>query len=250
MSTRECIFCNMAQDSTHEAPIYRDERVFVVRDIDPKAPVHLLIIPNLHLASLAYVGPGQEPIMGHLFRGGRRDGQERGCNPERLPVVPEPGPGLGAGDRAPAPASLGRAPAHGYGIGGGGRLDQLELKIQRRVDALPGGLQAHVYRVRGIAIALAERHGLNSELAALGMLAHDVARAMPDEDLVRHALEMGLPVGTVERRAPVLLHGPVGAELLRREEGLADASLYRGVYWHSTLPSVTGRAWQGHLPGR
>ena len=67
MSTRDCIFCTMAQDSTHEAPIYRDERVFVLRDINPKAPVHLLIIPNAHLASLAYVGPGQEPIMGHLF---------------------------------------------------------------------------------------------------------------------------------------------------------------------------------------
>ena len=57
----------MAQDSTHEAPIYRDERVFVLRDINPKAPVHLLIIPNTHLASLAYVGPGQVPIMGHMF---------------------------------------------------------------------------------------------------------------------------------------------------------------------------------------
>ena len=67
MSTRDCIFCTMAQDSTHEAPIYRDERVFVLRDINPKAPVHLLIIPNMHLASLAYVGPGQVPIMGHLF---------------------------------------------------------------------------------------------------------------------------------------------------------------------------------------
>ena len=67
MTTKECIFCTMAQDSTHEAPIYRDERVFVVRDINPKAPVHLLVIPNIHLASLAYVGPGQVPIMGHMF---------------------------------------------------------------------------------------------------------------------------------------------------------------------------------------
>ena len=67
MTTKECIFCTMAQDSTNEAPIYRDERVFVLRDINPKAPVHLLIIPNMHLASLAYVGPGQVPIMGHLF---------------------------------------------------------------------------------------------------------------------------------------------------------------------------------------
>ena len=67
MTTRQCIFCNIARDSTHEAPIYRDDRVIVIRDISPKAPVHLLIIPNMHLASLAYVGPGQVPIMGHLF---------------------------------------------------------------------------------------------------------------------------------------------------------------------------------------
>ena len=67
MSARECIFCSIAQDSTHESPIYRDEQVFVVRDISPKAPVHLLIIPNMHLASLAYVGPGQVPVMGHMF---------------------------------------------------------------------------------------------------------------------------------------------------------------------------------------
>ena len=29
--------------------------------------MHLLIIPNMHLASLAYIGPGQVPIMGHIF---------------------------------------------------------------------------------------------------------------------------------------------------------------------------------------
>ena len=67
MTTSNCIFCTMARDPAHKAPIYRDERSFVVRDIDPKAPVHLLVIPNMHIASLAYVGPGQVPIMGHLF---------------------------------------------------------------------------------------------------------------------------------------------------------------------------------------
>ena len=67
MTTKNCIFCTMAQDPAHTSPIYRDDRVFVVKDIDPKAPVHLLIIPNMHIASLAYVGPGQVPVMGHLF---------------------------------------------------------------------------------------------------------------------------------------------------------------------------------------
>ena len=67
MSTSDCIFCVMSQDSAHESPIYRDERIFVVRDINPKAKVHLLIVPNMHLASLAYIGPGQIPIMGHMY---------------------------------------------------------------------------------------------------------------------------------------------------------------------------------------
>ena len=67
MTTSQCIFCNMARDSAHEAPIYRDDQVFVVKDINPKAPVHLLIIPNGHLPGLAYIGPGQVPIMGHMF---------------------------------------------------------------------------------------------------------------------------------------------------------------------------------------
>ena len=67
MATSDCIFCSMVQDPTHSAPIYRDDRVFVIRDINPKAAVHLLIIPNAHLASLAYVAGGQIPIMGQLF---------------------------------------------------------------------------------------------------------------------------------------------------------------------------------------
>ena len=67
MSASECVFCTIARDSAHPAPIYRDERVFVLRDINPKAEVHLLIIPNMHLPSLAYIGPGQVPIMGHMF---------------------------------------------------------------------------------------------------------------------------------------------------------------------------------------
>ena len=62
MTTKNCIFCTMAQDPAHEAPIYRDDRVFVLKDINPKAPVHLLIIPNMHIASMAYVGPGQVSI--------------------------------------------------------------------------------------------------------------------------------------------------------------------------------------------
>ena len=113
-------------------------------------------------------------------------------------------------------------------------MGDLELRIQKRVDALPSGLQSHVQRVRVIARELAVRHGVDAERAALGMLAHDVARATPGGDLLRHAAELGLDVGTVERVEPLLLHGPVGAEWLARDDGLDDPSLHRAVYWHTT----------------
>lgn len=107
-------------------------------------------------------------------------------------------------------------------------------RIQRRVDALPTGLRDHIYRVRDIAKQLAPIHGIDSELAALSMLAHDVARAMPNEELLQRADELSLPVGTVEFAVPILLHGPVGAEILVKEDGLEDPSIHQAVYWHST----------------
>ena len=51
--------------------------------------------------------------------------------------------------------------------------------VQRRVERLPDGLQSHIHRVVEIARALAVRHGVDQEQAALAALAHDVARAMP-----------------------------------------------------------------------
>ncbi len=121
----------------------------------------------------------------------------------------------------------------------------LERRIQRRVDALPPKLQAHIARAQEAARELAPWHGVAPERAALGILAHDIARAMPGAELLRYAAQFGLPVGMVDRRVPVLLHGPVGAEILRREEGLpaagadsmgdcAAAGLYQAVYWHTT----------------
>ena len=81
---------------------------------------------------------------------------------------------------------------------------------------------------------LARRHGLDEDRAALGALAHDVARAMPGKELLRQAARLGLPMDEVDQQVPVLLHGPVGAELLRLEDGLDDCSIYNAVRWHTT----------------
>ena len=113
-------------------------------------------------------------------------------------------------------------------------MEKLALQIQSRVNKLPPGLQAHINRVSDIARELALHHSVDQDRAALGMLAHDVARAMPNQELLRHAAEFNLPVTLVERRMPVMLHGPVGAEILHREDGLTEEDISQAVYWHTT----------------
>ncbi|MEE8465920.1 MAG: bis(5'-nucleosyl)-tetraphosphatase (symmetrical) YqeK [Dehalococcoidia bacterium] len=113
-------------------------------------------------------------------------------------------------------------------------MPELLQRLQSRLGSLPGGLQAHIYRVRDEALELAGRHGIDLEQAELGALAHDVCRAVPSPDLLRMSAELGVNVSEVEQDFPLLLHGPVGAELLRREEDLTDHDLYEAVRWHST----------------
>jgi len=107
-------------------------------------------------------------------------------------------------------------------------------RLQYRLKALPGGLQSHIYRVRDVALELAAPHNIDLQQAELGALAHDVCRAVPGEDLIRMASELDVQVSDVEQDFPLLLHGPVGAELLRKEEDLNDEILYEAVRWHST----------------
>ena len=107
-------------------------------------------------------------------------------------------------------------------------------RIDQRVGRLPQGLRSHVNRVTAIAKELAPCHGIDPELAAVGMKAHDVARAIPGAELLALANSLNLAIDPVQLHVPILLHGPVGAELLRREDGLEDDSLYQAVYWHTT----------------
>lgn len=115
----------------------------------------------------------------------------------------------------------------------------IESRIQQRVAALPAGLQAHIGRAQEVARELAPYHNVDPDRAALGILAHDVARAMPGPELIVQANRFQLPVRPVEESVPLLLHGPVGAEILRVEDGLdsagEEADIYQAVYWHTTF---------------
>jgi len=49
----DCLFCKIAAGEIPSSKVYEDDEVFAFKDIHPKAPVHVLVIPKLHVATLA-----------------------------------------------------------------------------------------------------------------------------------------------------------------------------------------------------
>ena len=64
---QDCIFCRIGGGQVDSDILYRDDNCFVIRDIAPKAPVHLLVIPNQHFTDLSDLTPSHYPMMGGLF---------------------------------------------------------------------------------------------------------------------------------------------------------------------------------------
>ena len=100
----------------------------------------------------------------------------------------------------------------------------------------------HTLRVADTAESLARVHGLDPARARLAALLHDAARETEPEEFLRLAREWDVPVGELEQESPKLLHGPVAAELARRELGVEDEEILEAVRAHTV-----GRAGMGPL---
>jgi len=61
-----CIFCQIISGDLSSDILYQDERVIAIRDINPQAPTHLLIMPKVHIASLADVTDEQGALLARL----------------------------------------------------------------------------------------------------------------------------------------------------------------------------------------
>ncbi len=64
----DCIFCKIVAGEIPADKVYEDDQVVVFRDIAPKAPVHLLVVPRQHIASLEELRPEHDGLMGHISR--------------------------------------------------------------------------------------------------------------------------------------------------------------------------------------
>jgi histidine triad (HIT) family protein len=62
----ECIFCQIASGKIPSDIIYQDKEVIAFRDIQPQAPVHLVIIPRRHIPSLAHLSEADSALVGRM----------------------------------------------------------------------------------------------------------------------------------------------------------------------------------------
>lgn len=63
----DCLFCRMASGALAVPKLYEDELIFVIRDIQPRAPVHLLAVPKTHIANAQHIQPEHGPTLAALY---------------------------------------------------------------------------------------------------------------------------------------------------------------------------------------
>lgn len=63
----DCLFCGIADGDIPSDQVHSDDLVVAFRDIAPRAPVHVLVIPRDHIASAAQLTEGDGPLLGRMF---------------------------------------------------------------------------------------------------------------------------------------------------------------------------------------
>ena len=63
-----CIFCKIIKGEIPSSKVYEDEEIVAFNDINPAAPIHVLVIPKKHIISLAHMEDGDEKIIGKIYK--------------------------------------------------------------------------------------------------------------------------------------------------------------------------------------
>ncbi len=74
----DCLFCRIARKEIPSKVVHEDDHSIAFDDINPKAPVHVLIIPRKHVSTIDDVAPEDTQVLGHLVQVARTIARSRG----------------------------------------------------------------------------------------------------------------------------------------------------------------------------
>jgi histidine triad (HIT) family protein len=66
-NSSDCLFCRIVAGTIPAGRVFENDRILAFADINPQAPTHLLIIPKVHIASLAHAAAEYTPLLGDLM---------------------------------------------------------------------------------------------------------------------------------------------------------------------------------------
>lgn len=95
MAEENCLFCRIVTEELPAEILYADDRSLAFRDVNPQAPVHVLIIPREHMDSLDDASQRDEAALGHLLRVAARVANEEGLSESGYRTVINTGAGVG-----------------------------------------------------------------------------------------------------------------------------------------------------------
>jgi histidine triad (HIT) family protein len=87
-----CIFCRIVARESPADVEYEDDHVLAFRDIYPKAPIHLLIVPKRHIESITTMEPGDVELIGRCLLAARKIGEAKGVGDRGYRITVNCGP--------------------------------------------------------------------------------------------------------------------------------------------------------------
>jgi len=93
--TADCIFCKIARGELQSELLYEDEDIIVFKDINPRAKVHLLLVPREHIPSLNRLEEKHSSLLGKMFLIAQKMAEKEGIKESGYRLVVNCGPDSG-----------------------------------------------------------------------------------------------------------------------------------------------------------
>lgn len=75
-----CLFCRMSSGALTVDKVFEDEQLFAIKDINPLAPTHIMVIPREHIPSAAHLDEGRGPLVTHLLATANEIARDQGIS--------------------------------------------------------------------------------------------------------------------------------------------------------------------------
>ena len=83
----DCLFCKIVKGEIPSTKVYEDEFVYAFKDINPEAPVHILVIPKKHIGSINKIEKEDEELIGKIFTTIKKVAKDQGIAESGYRVV-------------------------------------------------------------------------------------------------------------------------------------------------------------------